>query len=88
MDSCNVVNWIQKFVLHLTCHGQLKPLAVVIKCRSFTFVENTCDVAINAVQCVAFNPFYTVMYTNYYLNLVTWFTVFVKQLCRKKCDFY
>ena len=49
MDSCNVVNWIQKFVLHLTCHGQLKTLTVVVKCRPFTFVENMCDVAVTAV---------------------------------------
>ena len=49
MDSCNVVNCIQKFVLHLTCHGQLKALTVVIKCTPFTFVKKKCDVAVTAV---------------------------------------
>ena len=53
MDSCNVVNWIQKFVLRLTCHGQLKPLTVVIKCKQFTFVEKKSDVAVTAV-CLFF----------------------------------
>ena len=50
MDSCNVVNWIQKFVMHLMCLGQLKPLRVVVKCRLYTFVEMKCDVAVTAVS--------------------------------------
>ena len=58
MDSCNVVNWIQKFVLHLTCHGQLKALTVVVKCRPFTFVEKKCDVAVTAV--CSFNFIYPI----------------------------
>jgi len=49
VGSCNVVNWIQKIVLRLTCHGQLKPLKVVVKCRMYTFVEKKCDVAVTAV---------------------------------------
>ena len=49
MDSCNFVNWIQKIVLHLTCHGQLKALTVAIKCRPFTFLAKRCDVAVTAV---------------------------------------
>ena len=47
--SCNVVNWIQKIVFHLTYHGQVEPLTVVIKCRRFTLVEKKCDVAVSTV---------------------------------------
>jgi len=43
------VNWTQKIVLHLTCHGQLKALTVVVKCRLFTFLAKKCDVAVTAV---------------------------------------
>ena len=46
---CDVVNWIQRTVLHLTCHGQLKALTVVIKCRPFVFVEKKCDGAVTTV---------------------------------------
>ena len=46
---CDVVNWIQKIVLHLTCHGQLKALTAVIKCRPFVFVEKKCDGAVSTV---------------------------------------
>ena len=49
VDSCNGVNWIQKIVFHLTCHGQVEPLTVVIKCRPFTLVEKKCDVAVSTV---------------------------------------
>jgi len=45
----NVVNWIQKIVLHLTGHRQLGPLTVVIKCRPVTFLGKKCDVAVTAV---------------------------------------
>ena len=45
--SCNVVNWIQKIVLHLTGHRQLKTLTVVIKCRPVMVVGKKCDVAVN-----------------------------------------
>jgi len=44
---CNVVNWILKIVLHLTCHGQLKALTVVIKYRPFVFVRKKCDGAVS-----------------------------------------
>ena len=47
--SCNGVNWIQKIVFHLTCHGQVEPLTVVIKCRPFTLVEKKCDVEVSTV---------------------------------------
>ena len=46
---CNVVNWIQKIVFHLTCHGQLKSLRAAIKYRPFTFVEKKFDVAVSIV---------------------------------------
>ena len=56
MESCNVVNWTQKIVLHLTCHGQLKALTVVLKCRPFTFLPKKCDVAVTAVfRLTSFN---------------------------------
>ena len=47
VDSCNVVNWILKIVLHLACHRQ--QFSVVIKCRHFTFVKKECDVAVSTV---------------------------------------
>jgi len=50
--SCNIVKWIQKIVLHLTGHRQLKPLRVVIKCRPVTFVEKKCDVAVTVFVCL------------------------------------
>ena len=43
------MNWLQKFVMRLTCHEQLQALTVVIKCRPFTFLAKTCDVAVTAV---------------------------------------
>ena len=43
------MNWIQRIVLHLTCHGQLKVLTVVIKCRPFVCVEKKCDGAVSTV---------------------------------------
>jgi len=49
VNSCNVVNWIQKIVFHRTCHGQLKPLTVVIKYRLFMFVEKEDDDPVNTV---------------------------------------
>ena len=52
---CNVVNWIQKIVFHLTCHGQLKALTVVIKCRPFTFVEKQDDDPVITVCLSLFN---------------------------------
>ena len=47
--SCNVVNWIQTIVLHLTRHRQLKTLRLVIKCRPVTVVGKKCDVAVTDV---------------------------------------
>ena len=43
------MNWVQKIVLHLTCHGQLKALTVEIKCKQFVFVEKKCDVVVSIV---------------------------------------
>jgi hypothetical protein len=45
----NSVNWIQKIVLHLTCNGQLKALAVVLKYRPFVVVEMKDGVAVSTV---------------------------------------
>jgi len=50
---CDVVNWIQKIVLHLTCHGELKALTLVIKCRPFRFVEKKCDGAVSLFVCLS-----------------------------------
>ena len=50
--SCNVVNWIQKIVLHLTRHRQLKTLTVVIKCRPVMVVGKKCDVAVTVFVCL------------------------------------
>jgi len=49
VDSCNVVNWILKIVLHLACHRQLKPLTVVRKYRPYIFVEKKDDIAASTV---------------------------------------
>jgi len=49
--SCNVVNWIQKIVLHLTWHRQLETLTVVIKCRPVTVLGKKCDVAVTVFVC-------------------------------------
>jgi len=51
MDNCNIVNWIQKIVYHLTCHPQLNAHTVVLKYRTFTFTfaEKKYEVAVSAV---------------------------------------
>ena len=46
---CDVVNWVLKIVLHLTCYGELKVLTAVIKCRPFVFVDKKCDGAVGTV---------------------------------------
>jgi len=57
--SCNVVNWIQKIVLHLTGHRQLKTLRVVIKCRLVTVVGKKCDVTAVCLFVRLFLCFFT-----------------------------
>jgi hypothetical protein len=54
----NIVNWIQKIVLHLTCNGQLKPLTVVSKYRPFVVVEKR-DGVVGSIVCllVCLSPF-------------------------------
>ena len=49
VDSCNVVNWILKIVLHLACHRQQQPLSVVINYRLFTFVHKKYNVVVSTV---------------------------------------
>jgi hypothetical protein len=43
------MNRVQKLVLQLTRKGQLKPLTVVLKYRTFMFVEKKDDAAISNV---------------------------------------